>query len=558
MRGRFFARRAAASVSATSGRVGIICKVRARPISRFWGCRTCHPASHWLRKPRWARPSTSSADMSFILTNRSSGTLGLPSGKRSNGFWALYCSICSLVSWNTCPQIEDATTSANVTAGIGDLAMRTQKLFIYASILSVYRLCREPGCARQFLEVFLVQFDADAGLVGNHDVAFLNDLALLDKVLPTLLTIARMAPVPLDHQEVGHRRQHAGPRARANGRRLGVRRDRHVIGLCHVGVLLAFRQSTALLNVRHDDVQRLLLENLPEAPSHIDVLAGADGSVGRLPHIAHGVDVFRRHRLLQPRQAERLQFLGHTLGGAEIVPAVHVDRQFDFLRQRFAHEPYLVDHVIDLGVVRGPVHTVESGGIHRLIDIDFGHCEVVLDDLIYVGLGLRVLAVVGAAVAVDANPVAEFPSHQLIDGHIEGLAGEVPQGNFDCGQGSNVLAGLCATKDAARPDALPDALAVARDLAQQSAKKTLNKGRSAADGVDAFAVAVQALIGVDADMKTHEVRGLYIRDPQLRPLIWCAAILHGREKTLDAERSGYARAGGEKGPSVHRTHSLPP
>src|ERR1035437_8715914 len=224
MRGRFFARSAAASVSATSGRLGIICKVRARPISRFWGCRTCHPASHWLRKPRWARPSTSSADMSFILTNRSSGTLGLPSGKRSNGFWAVYCIICSLVSWNTCPQIEDATTSANSnTARIGDLAMRTHQFFICTSILFVYRLRREPRCARQFPEVFLVQFDADAGLVGNHDVAFLNDLALLDKVLPTLPTIARMAPVPLDHQEVGHRRQHVSRRHGPDGRRLGVR-----------------------------------------------------------------------------------------------------------------------------------------------------------------------------------------------------------------------------------------------------------------------------------------------------------------------------------------------
>src|SRR4029450_8525815 len=122
--------------------------------------------------------------------------------------------------------------------------------------------------------------------------------------------------------------------------------------------------------------------------------------------------------------------------------------------------------------------------------------EVVLDDLIDVGLGLRVLAVVGAAVAVDANPVAKFPAHQLIDGHIESFPGEVPESEFHRGQSSNVLAGLRAAKDAARPDALPDALDVERALAHQSATETLNNGGSAGDGVDPFAVAVQALIGV--------------------------------------------------------------
>jgi hypothetical protein len=225
-----------------------------------------------------------------------------------------------------------------------------------------------------------------------------------------------------------------------------------------------------------------------------------------------------------------------------------------FLRERFAHVPDLVDHVIDLGVVRGPVHTVETRRVRGLVDVDFGHREVVVDDLADVLPGLRVLAGVGAAVAVHANPVAELSAHQLVNRHIQGLAGEIPQGNFHRGQGRYVLAGLGTAEDSARPDSLPDALDVQRALADQGIPETRKNGWTAADRIDPFAVSVQALIGVDADMKAHEVGGLHVRDLQLGPLIRRAVILHGRQKTLDAERSGYARSGAEKGPSIPRAY----
>ena len=88
-----FALQAAESTSAMSGRVGIICSVTARPISFFSECKICQPASHWLRYPCWLSPSASSADMSFSFASSASGTLGRPSGNRSNGFCAVYASI---------------------------------------------------------------------------------------------------------------------------------------------------------------------------------------------------------------------------------------------------------------------------------------------------------------------------------------------------------------------------------------------------------------------------------------------------------------------------------
>ena len=87
--------------SGYSGRAGIICSVTARPIRVFSGWRTCHPASHWFRKPRAFNPRTSSDDMSFSFSSNASGTFGRPSGNRSNGFWAVYLIICSLPRLNT-------------------------------------------------------------------------------------------------------------------------------------------------------------------------------------------------------------------------------------------------------------------------------------------------------------------------------------------------------------------------------------------------------------------------------------------------------------------------
>ena len=84
--------------------MGIICRVTARPTSILFGCRTCQPASHWLRYPRAFNPRTSSADMSFSFSSRSSGTFGRPSGNRSNGFCAVYLIICSLLRLKICPQ----------------------------------------------------------------------------------------------------------------------------------------------------------------------------------------------------------------------------------------------------------------------------------------------------------------------------------------------------------------------------------------------------------------------------------------------------------------------
>ncbi len=97
-----FAFASAASASATSARTGISCSVSARPTIFLPGCRTCRPSTNWLGYPRPAIPRTSSADSPLTFSRIASGTFGLPSGKRSYGFWAVYFSICSRLQVKAC------------------------------------------------------------------------------------------------------------------------------------------------------------------------------------------------------------------------------------------------------------------------------------------------------------------------------------------------------------------------------------------------------------------------------------------------------------------------
>ena len=126
---------------------------------------------------------------------------------------------------------------------------------------------------------------------------------------------------------------------------------------------------------------RPLLEQFAEAVAQEQVLAAADGRVRRLAHVAHRVDVLGRDRLLEPQQLEGLQLPGHPLARPGVVASVHVDGELDALGQRLAHERDLVHHVIDLGVVRRPVHPVEARGVAGIVDVDLGRGEAQVDDL---------------------------------------------------------------------------------------------------------------------------------------------------------------------------------
>ena len=63
--------------------------------------------------------------------------------------------------------------------------------------------------------------------------------------------------------------------------------------------------------------------------ARIDVLAGTDRRARLMGDELVGVDVLRRHGLLQPHQVQRLHALGHLLPGRIVVARVHVGADVD-------------------------------------------------------------------------------------------------------------------------------------------------------------------------------------------------------------------------------------
>ena len=81
-----------------SPRKGMNCTVNTRPTIFWSGCRTLQPSrdTNWFGKPlSGSTACTSSAMRFFSLLSISSGTFGLPSGKRSYGFLLVYLINCS-------------------------------------------------------------------------------------------------------------------------------------------------------------------------------------------------------------------------------------------------------------------------------------------------------------------------------------------------------------------------------------------------------------------------------------------------------------------------------
>ena len=174
-----------------------------------------------------------------------------------------------------------------------------------------------------------------------------------------------------------------------------VRRQRHVVDLGHVGDLAALRQTAALGDVGHDVVDRLLLQQVAEAPAQVEVLAGAEGHRRDALHLAHRRHVFRRHRLLQPEQPERLHRPRHGDPAGDVVAAVHVDREVDRRPDRLPHRRHPLDHPVELGVGGVPVPAVVAEAGPRLVDVELERVEAEGDHLLRplgVGLGREVLA----------------------------------------------------------------------------------------------------------------------------------------------------------------------
>ena len=230
-----------------------------------------------------------------------------------------------------------------------------------------------------------------------------------------------------------------------------------------------------------------------------------------------------RDRLFQPQQLEGFELDGHALARGGIVAAVHIDGQIHALVHGAAHEGDLFHHAVDLGVVGRPVDPVEAVGVAGLIDVDLERGEAHGLDLLELLRGEGIVGVVVGRVAIDAHAVAHLAAEELIDGDAERLAGQVPERNFDGGEGRDILPALGPGENAVETDAFPQRLDVQRVASDEGVAEGAHQGHAAHNGVGGFTVPEDALVGVDADVEliavAHHLGRAHVGDLEFRPAV---------------------------------------
>jgi len=244
----------------------------------------------------------------------------------------------------------------------------------------------------------------------------------------------------------------------------------------HIGDLARFEEPAAPLDVGHDEIDGAFFKQFAEAVAEEEVLAGADGGAHGLSDVAQGVDVFWRDRLFEPEDAEGFDFDGDALAGGGVVTAVYVNGEVDARADGIADEGHLFHHAVDFAVRGGPVDPVEACRIGGLIDVDRERGGAHLFDLFQAGRRFRVVRMVVGRVAIDADSVADLAAEQLVDGQAEGLAGEVPERDFDGAEGGDVLSRLGAGEDARGADRLPERFDVEGSCPIRKRRKRATRG----------------------------------------------------------------------------------
>src|SRR5580704_43714 len=227
-------------------------------------------------KPAFSTTAQASSSVTdFIRSRIASGTFGRPSGNRSPCQSAVYLITSSGVKNPCCaraPRNAPKTIEEQTIPTAACLNNRTY-VSICATVSSfITRL--EPRCSWNLycLCYLFIHLHAEPGLIRRGHITLLNNLAFFDEGLPHLKMVD---PMPFADQVIGNRNAHVGRSHGANRRNHTVRRKRNVVSLSHVGYLARLREPAYLLNIRHDDVSRALLQQFGVSPAQIQILPAA-------------------------------------------------------------------------------------------------------------------------------------------------------------------------------------------------------------------------------------------------------------------------------------------
>ena len=175
------------------------------------------------------------------------------------------------------------------------------------------------GLGREALADIVHQLDADAGAVGDHDVA----RVLHEGLLGHFTLVARVIEGrELLNGKVGDRGVQLEAGGGGDGAQRIVRDDLAVIGLGHGGNLLGGGQAAQGADVGANVLCRVLLEGGLKLLDIDKTLAGGNGDIGTCRDIRHGLGRIGRDGIFEKQRPVFLHALGKGNGLHRVHAAV--------------------------------------------------------------------------------------------------------------------------------------------------------------------------------------------------------------------------------------------
>ena len=204
--------------------------------------------------------------------------------------------------------------------------------------------------------------------------------------------------------------------------------DGDEVDLGHGGDFGEFFDASDVGDVGVDDVGGSLLEGLSEFELGVELFAGDCGDVDLGGGGGEGGHVLGPDGFFEPEGFVFLDHLGESDGVGWAESAVDFEEDVDVGSDGFSDGADAVGGEAEFfhADVAAPASGdgVELEGVEASVDHGSGS-----------GLEFFDVVHLGPAVGVDAEAIADGAAEELVDGHAGSLAGEVPHGLFDAGNG---------------------------------------------------------------------------------------------------------------------------
>ena len=238
------------------------------------------------------------------------------------------------------------------------------------------------------------------------------------------------------------------------GLRVEVRRYRQVPGLRHVPDAHELGDAADASEVRHQHIRRLGLYQRAEAVAGVFGLTGGDRRVERGGERGVAGHVIRRHRLLEPVEADRLQRAAESERMPDIEPLVRIRHQPDIGADGVADRLGALDILLPARLAEPHLHGAEA----------------LLEEGLRLGDELVPRAREPEPAAVIGRHGVAAGAEQAVDWLAERLAARIPERHVERREREQRHA-LVADEVHLGPEPVPDAFDPVRVLADERLSK---------------------------------------------------------------------------------------